>query len=71
VHLCGTNSEELFSFNFQAREEMNSLEKYIPFVFIAGQILVFFQVEHFEVQLLMLAFIAFQVWRRYKKQAVN
>jgi len=48
---------------------MASRQQLLPFFIIAGQLLVFFQIEHREVQALMLAFIAFQIWRRYTNTA--
>jgi len=45
---------------------MAVFQQILPFLILSGQVLVFFQVEHKEVQALMLAFIAFQVWRKYR-----
>jgi len=45
---------------------MAAFQQILPFLILSGQVLVFFQVEHKEVQALMLAFIAFQVWRKYR-----
>ena len=33
---------------------------------VAGQLLIFFQIEHREVQAVMLAFLVFQIWRKFK-----
>jgi len=50
---------------------MKLIQKLLPYFLIAGQVLVFFQVEHRWVQVLMLAFITFQVWKRYRNSAVS
>jgi hypothetical protein len=50
---------------------MSLLQQILPYFLIAGQVLIFFQIERQEVQVMMLAFIAAQIWRRYKKSVAN
>ena len=45
---------------------MGKFDRVSPYLFIAGQVLVFFQVEHREMQAVMLAFLVFQVWKKFK-----
>ena len=47
-------------------EEMGMFDRVSPYLFIAGQVLVFFQVEHREMQAVMLAFLVFQIWKKFK-----
>ena len=42
------------------------LERLYPYLIIAGQFLVFFQIEQRAVQAVMLAFLAFQIWKKFK-----
>ena len=42
------------------------LERLYPYLIIAGQLLVFFQIEQRAVQAVMLAFLAFQIWKKFK-----
>jgi len=55
----------------QVNSKMSLLQKVLPYFLIAGQVLIFFQIERQEVQVMMLAFIAAQIWRRYKKSVVS
>jgi len=55
----------------QVLNKMTLLKKILPYFLIAGQVLIFFQIERQEVQVMMLAFIAAQIWRRYKNSAVS
>jgi len=50
---------------------MTLLKNILPYFLIAGQVLVFFQIERQEVQVMLLAFIAAQIWRRYKNSVVS
>ena len=45
---------------------MSILKKCLPYFMVAGQLLIFFQIEHREVQAVMLAFLVFQIWRKFK-----
>ena len=45
---------------------MSALKTCLPYLLIAGQLGIFFQIEHREVQALMLAFLVFQIWKKFK-----
>lgn len=77
IVLCCQSNREIFSFPFlsvfQLREApagnlatMSALQKCLPYLLLAGQLLIFFQIEHREVQALLLAFIVFQIWKKFK-----
>ena len=60
--------QEIFSFSIYIIfiKEMGKFERVSPYLFIAGQVLVFFQIEHREMQAVMLAFLVFQIWKKFK-----
>jgi len=44
---------------------LGKLNRFYPYLLIAGQLLVFFQIEHREIQAAMLAFLVFQIWKKF------
>ena len=45
---------------------MSMLERVWPYLIVAGQLWVFFQIENREVQAVMLAVLVFQIWKKFK-----
>ena len=45
---------------------MSALPRCLPYILLAGQLLIFFQIEQREMQAVMLAFLAFQIWKKFK-----
>ena len=45
---------------------MSLFQRCLPCIIIAGQLLILFQIERREVQGLMLAFLVFQMWKKFK-----